>query len=156
MQVTQGTKNQAPRSWRQEGTQQSQAYNNRIPTASTFYHLPCIYMKYSDGQYFEPPQVNKGDAAEKFLEQVLASTTICRQHLANNIPMKQLTQEQWREYNNTTNCSIYTKPFKSVDKKVRDSDHLTGEYRGPVHIACNLNFCFHTIFCLISKLFTLG
>ena len=64
---------------------------------STFYHLPCIYMKCSDGQYFQPPQVNKGDAAEKFLEQVLATPTICRQHLASNIPMKRLTQEKWRE-----------------------------------------------------------
>ena len=42
----------------------------------------CIYPKYSDGQYFEPPQVNIGDdTAEKFLDQVLAAATICRQHL---------------------------------------------------------------------------
>ena len=51
-------------------------------------------MKYSDGQYFKPPQENKRDAAEKFLKQVLATKTICRQHFANNIPIKQLTQEQ--------------------------------------------------------------
>ena len=44
MQVTQGTKNHAPEGWQQEGTQQSQAYNNRIPTTFTFYHLPYIYM----------------------------------------------------------------------------------------------------------------
>ena len=51
-------------------------------------------MKCSDRQYFEPAQVNLGDdVAEKFLEQVLAAATICRQHLANNIPMKRLTQE---------------------------------------------------------------
>ena len=38
------------------------------------HHLPCgscIYMKCSDGQYFELPQVNMGDeAAKKFLDQV--------------------------------------------------------------------------------------
>ena len=34
-------------------------------------------------------QVNIGDeAAEKFLDQVLATATICRQHPANKIPMK--------------------------------------------------------------------
>ena len=98
-------------------------------------------MKCGDGQYFEAPQVNIGDdAAEKFLDQVLAATTICRQHLANKIPMKRLTQEKWREYNNATNCSVCTKPFMSADKKVRDHDHLTGEYRGPAHNACNLNY----------------
>ena len=61
-------------------------------------------MKCSDGQYFEPPQGNIGDdAAEKFLDQVLAAATICRQQLANNIPVKQLTKEPWREHNNVTN-----------------------------------------------------
>ena len=146
MQVTRSTKNQAPRSWRQEGAQQSQAYKNRIPITFTFCHLcgfqkrfTCessssksfttqyqhhilggsyMYVKCSDGRYFEPPQVNiVDDAAEKFLDQVLAAATICRHHKANNIPMKRLTQKQWREYNNLTNCSICTKPFKSADKK---------------------------------------
>ena len=98
-------------------------------------------MKCSDGQYFEAPQVNIGDdAAKKSLDQVLAAATTFRQQLANKVPMKRLTQEQWREYNNATNCSISTKPFKSADKKVRDHDHLTCEYRGPVHNACNLNY----------------
>ena len=74
------------------------------PSSSKFFvtqcqhHIPCgscISMKCSDGWYFEPPKVNtEDDAAEKVLDQVLAAATICRQHLANNIPMKQLTQEQ--------------------------------------------------------------
>ena len=107
-------------------------------------HVPCgrcIYVKCNDGRYFEPTQVNIGDdAAEKFLDQVLAAATICRQHLDNKIRMKRLTQEQWREYKNATNCSICAKPFMSADKKVRDHDRLTGEYRGPTHNACNLNY----------------
>ena len=58
----------------------------------------CIYVKCSDGQYFEALQVNLGDdAAEKFLDQVLAAAAVCRQHLANKISMKRRTQEQWRE-----------------------------------------------------------
>ena len=96
-------------------------------------------MKYSDGRYFEPPQVNMEDhAAEKFLDQVLA---ICRQQLVNQVPMKRLTLEQCNEYNNPMNCSICAEPFKPADKKVRDHDHLAGEYRGPAHNACNLNYC---------------
>ena len=91
MQVLRGTKNQAPRTWREEGTQQSQAYNNRSATMFAFYHLPCIYLKYSDGQYFEPSQINKGATAENFLEQVLTAATICGHHLPNIILMKQLT-----------------------------------------------------------------
>ena len=98
-------------------------------------------MKCSDGQYFQAPKVNIGDdAAEKFLDQVLAAATICRQRLANKIPMKGLTQKQWREYNNATNCSICAEPFKSADEKVHDYDHLTGEYRGAAHNTSNLNY----------------
>ena len=103
-------------------------YQHQVPCVS------CIYMKYSDRQRFEPLQVNKGDdTAKKFLEQVLAVATICRQDLTNNIPMKWLTQEQWSEYNNDTSCWICTKPFKSTDKKVCNYKHLTSEYRGPAH-----------------------
>ena len=82
-------------------------YQQHIPCGS------CIYVKCSDGQHFEPPQVNIGDeAAEMFLDQVLAAATICRQHLANKTHMKQLIQQQWSKYNNATNCSICAKPFR--------------------------------------------
>ena len=53
--------------------------------------------------------------------------------------MKWLTLEKWNEHNNAMSCSIFAKPFKSTDEKVWDHDHLTGEYRGPGHNACNLN-----------------
>ena len=117
----------------------------------------CIYVKWSDGWYFEAPQVNIGDdALEKFLDQVLAAATICRQHLANKIPMKRLTQEQWGENKNATNCLICTKPFKSADKKVCDHDHFTGKYRAPAHNTCNLNYCIYPkkvkIPCIIHNL----
>ena len=77
---------------------------------------------------------------KSFLDQALAAATFCRQHLANKIPMKWLTLEQWNKYNNATSCSICTKPLEPADKKVRDHDHLAGEYRGPAQIACNLNY----------------
>ena len=98
-------------------------------------------MKCSDRQYFEPHQMNIGDDAdEKFLHQILAAATICRQHLTNKIPIKRLTQEQWREYNNATNCSICTKSFKSGDKKFPNHNHWTSEFRGAPHNARNLNY----------------
>ena len=63
-------------------------YQHDIPCGS------CIYVKCSDGRYFEQPQGNMGDdAAETFLDQALAAATICGQHLANKILMKRLTVE---------------------------------------------------------------
>ena len=103
------------------------------------HHIPCgrcIYLKCSDEQYFEAPHVNMGDdVAERFLDQVQVVATVCRQQLANKIPMKRLFQEKWRKYKNVTNCLICAKPFKSTDKKVYCHDHLTGEYRSPAHNA---------------------
>ena len=96
------------------------------------------------------PNGYRDETGEKFLDQVLATATIFKQHMTNKILIEWLTQEQWREYNNATNCLICVKPFKSADKRVCDHNHLTDKYRGPVHNACNLNCCFHTIFCLIS------
>ena len=101
-------------------------YQHHVPCGS------CNYVKCSNGWYFEPSQINKGDdATEKFLDKVLAAATSCRRYLTNKIPMKRLTQEQCREYNNATNCLICTKTFKSTDKKVCGHNNLTGEYRGP-------------------------
>ena len=57
--------------------------------------------------------------------------------------MKWLTQEQWSEYNNATNCSICTKPLNPADKKVLYHNHLTEEYRCPAHNTCNLNYHIH-------------
>ena len=129
---------------RKQGSCEPSSSPSKSFTTEYLHHIlceSCIYVKCSDGQYFELFQVNIGDdAAEEFLDQVLAAATICRQHLVNKVPMKRLTQEQWREYSSTMNCSICIKPFKSADKKARDHDHLTGEYRGPAHNACNLNF----------------
>ena len=108
------------------------------------HHLPrgsYVYVKCSDGQYFEPPQLNIGDdAAERFLDQVSVASTICRQNLTKKISMKQLAQEQRRDYNNATNYSICTKPFRPTDKKVHNHHHLTIEYGCPAQNACNLNY----------------
>ena len=125
-----------------------------IPASSTMWELHQREMKWR-AILWTTPSKYRGWRRWKFLDLALAAVFICRQHLANNILMKSLTQEQWRQYKNTTNCSICSKPFKSADKKVCNHDHLTGEYRGPAHNAWNFNYRFCAIFCLILQLFTL-
>ena len=61
----------------------------------TFCHLNLHFYVSFTLVRFDPPQMNKGDdTTEKFLEQVLATATVCSQQLTSKIPMKWLTQEQ--------------------------------------------------------------
>ena len=64
-------------------------------------------------------------------------------------PMKPLTLEQKRSYENAKRCHIcnltfYKKDHKGVKssnfRKVRDHDHSTGIYRGAPHSICNLRY----------------
>ena len=54
--------------------------------------------------------------------------------------MKQLTPLQLDEFTSAEKCHICEKRFKDADKRVRDHDHLTGDYRGPAHNSCNLQY----------------
>ena len=54
-----------------------------------------------------------------------------------------ITDEQQIEFDNSNQCYICNKEIKFNDTKgckVRDHNHLTGEYRGCAHNVCNLNF----------------
>ena len=95
----------------------------------------------SDKRFYRAPEVYHGaDSAEKFLDHVLNEAAELRALLKKKMLMKKLTREQWREYNTTHTCHICKKNIKSDEKKVRDHDHLTGEYRGPAHtyVTCNI------------------
>jgi hypothetical protein len=50
--------------------------------------------------------------------------------------MNPLTPQQEEEYNKSTTCHLCLGKL-SVDKKVHDHDHFSGEYRGPAHTYCN-------------------
>ena len=107
-------------------------------------HEACGYGLYtvcSDKRFYRAPEVYHGaDSAEKFLDHVLNEAAELRALLKKKMLMKKLTREQWREYNTTHTCHICKKNIKSDEKKVRDHDHLTGEYRGPAHNICNLQY----------------
>jgi len=59
--------------------------------------------------------------------------------LMTNIPMVNLTSDEWEKFNNATHRHICEKPFtQEDDTRVRDHCHLTRRYRGPAHSNCNL------------------
>ena len=54
--------------------------------------------------------------------------------------MNPLTDEEKQTYKNSKDCYLCENPFTSKDYKVRDHDHLTGNYRGPAHTSCNSKY----------------
>ena len=52
--------------------------------------------------------------------------------------MKKLTNEQNHFHQTSPVCHICEEEFLPTDKRCRDHDHITGEYRGPAHNNCNL------------------
>lgn len=54
-------------------------------------------------------------------------------------PMKPLTEEEEKEFNEATICNICKKELGN-NIRVRDHCHLSGLYRGAAHQACNINY----------------
>lgn len=81
------------------------------------------------------------DCIDWFIKELKDRADFLTEKLDVNVPMRQLT---WREqdlfHDVNTPCSICTLPFKPTDKRAHDHCHFTGEYRGPAHISCNLNY----------------
>ncbi|XP_071055460.1 uncharacterized protein [Onthophagus taurus] len=55
-------------------------------------------------------------------------------------PMTPLTVEEQVAFEATYICHICKTPFGEDVVKVHDHCHITGKYRGPAHVVCNLNF----------------
>ncbi|KZC13173.1 hypothetical protein WN55_05659 [Dufourea novaeangliae] len=62
------------------------------------------------------------------------------------IPTNPLTAEQSLNFKRATHCHVCEKPFRDGDERVRDDCHLTGTYRDPAHVKCNLTY--QTLFTL--------
>ena len=67
--------------------------------------------------------------------------------LSESKEMNPLTKEQKIYHKKATICHICEKPFTSepdlddwIEFKVKDHDHLTGEYNGAAHTSCNLRY----------------
>lgn len=56
-----------------------------------------------------------------------------------NMPMN-LNEDEQAHFDSAMTCHICGLPFIDTDIKVRDHDHLRGNYRGPSHQICNLRY----------------
>ena len=107
------------------------------------HHQPCGFcftvVSTVEG-YSKHPVVYRGeDCVDKFLEQLLEEEKRISGILEQVAPII-ITEEQEQEFQNATTCHICG-GLLGADR-VRDHDHLLGNYRGPAHNECNLNYKF--------------
>lgn len=89
-------------------------------------------------------QFDGPDCVVSFLQWLFGIEARAVQLLKRNVPMR-LTRADAEAHASATSCHICGNATGT--DKVRDHDHLTGEYRGAAHAACNLAFNYKG-FCL--------
>lgn len=107
-------------------------------------HIPCsvgYYVKYSYDPALSFYKSYRGeDCMQWFSNQLRELADNLSNIILHPLPMNSLTSTQANTFKHATKCHICEKLFTADSKKVRDHCHLTGMYRGPSHVSCNLNF----------------
>ena len=92
------------------------------------------------------PYLYRGeDCMNKFCETMNEIREEIMYVMKHPLPMNDLTEQEQKEHDEAKRCFICNGCFdnkKDGKKKVRDHCHFTGQYRGPAHLKCNLDFCF--------------
>ena len=107
-------------------------------TQRTQHHEACSYsyiVVRCDGQTMPPVEYRGPNATEHFLESLQEEESKIKGVLADPKAMR-MTQEDWLAFRTAETCHVCDKPFEG--DSVRDHCHITGEYRGAAHNACNL------------------
>ena len=116
-------------------------------TTQTSEHVPCSYFYIvvrSDGEVTNMSTYCGEDCMDEFFSNLECEIEKIRNDLKNIRPLE-MTKEDRDRHNTTDNCWVCDGPFKDYHPgdtggmwKVRDHDHITGEYRGAAHSKCNL------------------
>ncbi|XP_077260546.1 uncharacterized protein LOC143896520 [Temnothorax americanus] len=108
----------------------------RLPFVVLGYYLCCTYddtvstYRYRRGE----------DCVSWFVNELRVLARRAKIKFSTNIFMVELTKDEKREFQCATHCHVSRKVFQPEDKRMRDHCHLTGRYRGPAHVRCNLNY----------------
>jgi len=83
------------------------------------------------------------DCADVFVKTLLNIEPWLLEKLQRNVPMNALTEKEQKDFENASTCYICGKGFRfyknqEPEVRVRDHDHLSGQYIGPAHRHCNL------------------
>jgi hypothetical protein len=60
-----------------------------------------------------------------------------------------MTDQDKVNFHQSTYCHTYNKSYTKTDYKVRDYNHISGQYRGGAHNSCNINYKFRPFITVI-------
>ena len=107
-------------------------------TQRTQQHEACRYsyvVVICDGETEPPVKCRGPDAAEHFLQALQGEESKIKGMIADPQAMR-MTREDWLAFRTAETCHECDKSLEG--DSVRDHCHITGEYRGAAHNACNL------------------
>lgn len=112
----------------------SSTTNKSMHTPSGF----CYVIVDINGKAYKPPVLYTGpDVIDHFLTYLLNEAKELVPFLKKNEPIH-MTEEDEVSFKNATDCHLCRKPLG--EDRVRNHDHLSGEYIGPAHNVCNINY----------------
>lgn len=115
-------------------TQKSTVYQNLEPCGFSIIVVDLHYDVVFEFTY-------RGEnAVQVFIKKLFEVSENLFMTLNKITPMKQMTAKEKQIFNNSKICHICKNMITQFEIKVRDHCHITGVYRGPAHLLCNLNY----------------
>lgn len=114
-------------------------------TQMTHKHVPCGFCIYGVSNYddiqFKPILYRGKDTITQFYSELgkLENKMIDALQRKKQIQDMSITPKQQAEVRTATHCHICEKKFQENEVRVRDHDHISGNFRGIAHYDCNIN-----------------
>lgn len=106
-------------------------------------HIPIAYSYYIKSSF--DSKLNKfrtytgNDVVKDFVQNLIEDARfLCTNFLMKVVPMNSLLPHEVEKHYNTNECHICKQILD--DDRCADHCHLTGQYRGPAHWKCNINY----------------
>lgn len=108
---------------------------NQHEVHSIGFYLHSDHPRLIQSEYF----FKRGENVAKWFAQRLKDIAYQVDDILKNVDEALcLSRQQQENFNESECCYLCNEPFSLEDWKVRDHDHLSGEFLGPCHNSCNL------------------
>ncbi|XP_053592998.1 uncharacterized protein LOC128667355 [Microplitis demolitor] len=109
--------------------------DKHIPHSIAFYRF-CSY-----NNNLSKFELNRSQTCiEWFVKKLECLALEVESYLKNPVAMKPLSRQQKEIHEQATVCHICERSITSATDKCYDHCHFTGNYRGPAHLSCNINY----------------